>query len=70
MVISFNGFAQPQRPKNYSKFDQKTLHFGFMLGGNTADLTVYQRLNAYEQFGLKSLTNQSSAGGQVGIVTT
>lgn len=65
-----NVFAQPEKPKNYHRFDEKVLHFGFMLGGNTSDFRAYQKLNVYEQYGLKSLTNKSSAGGQVGIVTT
>lgn len=68
--LSFNGLSQREKPQNYRRFDDKLLHFGFMLGGNTADFTTYQKLNAYEQYGLKSLTNKSSAGGQVGIVTT
>ena len=55
---------------NYKRFDEKVLHFGFMMGGNTADFSVYQKLNAYEDYGLKSLINKSSSGGQVGIVTT
>jgi len=68
--LSFNGLSQREKPKNYRRFDDKLLHFGFMLGGNTADFTAYQKLNAFEKYGLKSLTNKSSAGGQVGIVTT
>lgn len=70
ICLSFNGFSQNEKPKNYRKFDDKLLHFGFMLGGNTADFRTYQKLNAFEQYGLKSLINKSSAGGQVGIVTT
>ena len=40
------------------------------MGGNTADFRAYQKLDAFETYGLKSVTNKSSAGGQVGIVTT
>lgn len=62
--------AQIQKPKNYHRFDERLIHFGFMMGGNTADFRAYQKLDAFETYGLKSVTNKSSAGGQVGIVTT
>lgn len=55
---------------NYRRFDEKLLHFGFMLGGNSASFTTYQKVNAYSDFGLKTLETRASAGGQVGIVTT
>ena len=70
VLVSFGAMAQPEKPKNYRKFDEKTLHFGFMLGGNTSNFTLYQKLRAYEDYGLKSLENSSSSGGQIGIVTT
>lgn len=41
-----------------------------MLGGNLSDFALSQKLEAYEQFGLKSLENHSAAGGQLGIVST
>jgi len=62
--------AQKQKPLNYSKFDEKFIHFGFMLGFNTADFVVEQKLNAYQDFGLLSLQNKPTSGAQVGIVTT
>ena len=45
-------------------------HFGFMLGFNSSDFTVYQNVNAYEQYGLKLLENDAQPGGQLGILTT
>ncbi len=70
LLISSYGFSQRQKPENYKRFDEKLLHFGFMLGGNTSDFTMLRELNAYEQFGVTSLTNQSAPGGQLGIVMT
>lgn len=73
LVIVFaatSAIAQIQKPKNYHRFDERLIHFGFMMGGNTADFRAYQKLDAFETYGLKSVTNKSSAGGQVGIVTT
>lgn len=69
-LIPLLTFAQKPKSLNYRRFDQKTIHFGFMLGGNSSDLTVYQVPDAYAKYGLKSLSNKSSAGGQVGIVST
>lgn len=70
ILTAFPLFGQKEKPQNYRRFDEKLLHFGFMLGGNTADFSAYQKLNAFEDYGLKLLENKSSAGGQVGIVTT
>ncbi|MDX2362700.1 MAG: porin family protein [Crocinitomicaceae bacterium] len=66
----FTASAQIEKPKNYRRFDEKLIHFGFMLGANTSNFTLYQRPNAYEQFGLKSITTKSGIGGQVGVVAT
>jgi hypothetical protein len=41
-----------------------------MLGLNSSDFTYYPKLNAYQDYGLKSLTSDATAGGQVGIVST
>lgn len=70
LFISFGSIAQKEKPKNYRRFDEKWIHFGFMLGGNTSNYAMYTKLNAYEAYGLKHLENKSSAGGQVGIVST
>lgn len=64
------GIAQRQKPKNYSRFDERKAHFGFMMGINSADFSVYQRVNAYQNYGLVKLSNQSESGAQVGIVST
>lgn len=55
---------------NYRKFDDKLIHFGFLLGGNTADFLTRPVPNAYEKYGLTALENASQPGGQLGIVTT
>jgi hypothetical protein len=64
------GFSQPQKTWNYRKFDDRLFHFGFMLGANQADFTSLPVLNAYELYGVKSLTTKAQPGGQVGILTT
>lgn len=70
VLISFSSWSQKEKPMNYRRFDEKTIHFGFMLGANSADFTLYQVPQAYEQFGVRSVTNKSQPGGQVGVVTT
>tara|TARA_B100000401_G_C52750444_1_gene692915 strand:- start:263 stop:979 length:717 start_codon:yes stop_codon:yes gene_type:complete len=64
------GFTQPHKTWNYKKFDDKVFHFGFMMGGNTCDFTSYPVLDAYNLYGLKSLTTKVQPGGQVGIIST
>lgn len=67
----FSGaFAQPEKVKNYRRFDERLLHFGFTLGMNTSNFAPYQVVGAYEKYGLVALDNKSQPGGQVGIVTT
>lgn len=66
----FGTFAQKEKPKNYRRFDEKTIHFGFMLGANTSSFTVIQQLDTYNKYGLKSISAKSTPGGQVGIVST
>lgn len=64
------GWAQPEKPKNYRRFDDKVIHFGFMLGFNTANFRAIPQQDAFAQYGLKSLEAKSQPGGQVGIVST
>lgn len=70
LISSFSLLAQKEKPKNYRRFDEKLIHFGFMLGGNTADFMMFPVVDAYQKFGLKSLANQAGPGGQIGIVST
>lgn len=63
-------FGQHYRQERYKNFDKKLFHFGFMLGINSSDFTVYQKNDAYQKYGLISLSNNSQPGGQLGILTT
>tara|TARA_Y100000385_G_scaffold171362_2_gene177503 strand:- start:1659 stop:2375 length:717 start_codon:yes stop_codon:yes gene_type:complete len=69
IFIGFS-YAQPHKTWNYKKFDDKVFHFGAMMGGNSCDFTSYPILDAYELYGLKSLTTKVQPGGQVGIIST
>lgn len=70
VILCFSVQAQKEKPMNYRKFDDRLLHFGFMLGFNSASFTANPKVDAFQQYGLKSLVIQSQPGGQVGIVST
>ena len=70
IILGSSSYAQKFKQERYKNFDKRMFHFGFMLGFNSSDFTVYQNVNAYEQFGLKLLENDAQPGGQLGILTT
>ena len=70
LIVGFPVLSQKEKPQNYRRFDEKLVHFGFMLGANTANFNVILKPDAYSTYGLKSLVAKSSIGGQVGIVST
>lgn len=70
VFVSSLVFSQKEKPKNYRKFDEKWLHFGFMLGVNSSNFKVDPIIDAYSQYGLKSVVSKKTPGGQVGIVTS
>ena len=70
-TISFSFFfAQKMKQPRMKNFDKKAFSFGFTLGINSSDFTVFQLPDAYENFGLVSVTNKSQPGGQLGILTS
>lgn len=70
LILSNSVFSQKEKPQNYKHFDEHWMHFGFMLGLNKTDFTVYQAVDAYSKYSLISLTSTATPGGQVGIVST
>lgn len=70
LVLTSMSYSQKYKQERYKNFDKRLFHFGFMLGINSADFSVYQRNDAYSKYGLVSLTNDSQPGGQLGILTT
>lgn len=69
-LVAVTAFSQPEKVKNYRKFDNRIMHFGFMLGFNQANLTTYSVVGAYEQYGLLAVESHKQPGGQVGVLTT
>lgn len=70
VFLSFVGISQRAKQERYKNFDKRLFHFGFMLGFNSSDFTMYQKVNAFNQYGIVSLTTDSQPGGQLGILTT
>ncbi len=70
ILISSISFSQKAKQQLYKNFDKRLLHFGFMLGVNSSDFNVYPKVNAYEQYGITSISNDAQPGGQLGILTT
>lgn len=62
--------AQKEKPKNYPRYDEKILHFGFTLGGNVSNFTSYVVPDAYDKYQVIRLENVSQPGGQVGFVSS
>jgi hypothetical protein len=70
VLLTSIGFSQKATQQLYKNFDKRLLHFGFMLGVNSSDFNVYPKVNAYEQYGITSISNDAQPGGQLGILTT
>lgn len=70
LVLSL-GFAQ-RNPvtQNYRKFDKKLIHFGFMLGVNTADFSTRYKPNMLTEYNTYSIENKSQPGFQLGIISS
>lgn len=56
--------------KNYRNFDRKWVHFGFMLGFNTADFSTRYAPNIASEEDLYSITNERQPGFQLGIISS
>ena len=70
LLIHSFAFSQKAKQQLYKNFDKRLIHFGFMLGVNSSDFNVYPKVNAYEQYGITSISNDAQPGGQLGILTT
>ena len=71
LLITSDTWSQ-RRPvtQNYRKFDRKVIHFGFMMGVNTADFSTRYKPNIQEDFGVYSINNVSQPGFQLGIISS
>lgn len=70
-MFATNGMAQiKQKPLNYSRFDHKTFHFGFMLGLNTADFSTRYKPNMLDEYNVYSIENKLQPGFQLGLISS
>jgi hypothetical protein len=73
LFLTFSALVVAQRTevtRNYRNFDKRVLHFGFMLGVNTADFSTRYKPNLLEDFGYFSIENQRQPGFQLGIISS
>jgi len=67
MLLGMASHAQMQTVKNLNKFDQKKIHFGFLLGINTADFRMQNDLSKTDS--LLSLETRRQSGFNLGIIS-
>src|SRR5680860_250545 len=71
LMLTSIGFSQ-RNPvtQNYRKFDKKLIHFGFMLGVNTADFSTRYKPIMLSEYNMYSIENKSQPGFQLGIISS
>lgn len=71
ILLSLTLFSQRREvAQNYRKFDRKPVHFGFMLGVNTADFSPHYFPNLASEYNLYSIVNKAQPGFQLGIISS
>ena len=70
LILAGQVHSQKYFQERYRKFDKRYFHFGFMLGGNTSNFSLFAQDSNYLKYGIKSLVAKSTPGGQLGILTT
>lgn len=70
ILFSF-GWIKGQQIKNLHDFDEKLVHFGFVLGYNKADAYLDRNLNrTFDQDSLLSLQTEARNGFNLGIISS
>jgi hypothetical protein len=70
LVLSVGLAQRNPLTQNYRKFDKKFIHFGFMLGVNTADFSTQYKPNMLSEYDTYSIENESQPGFQLGIISS
>ncbi len=70
LLSSFSFSQRNEVTKNYRNFDRRNIHFGFMLGVNTADFSTEYKGNLFSEFDLLSIENRRQPGFQLGIISS
>jgi hypothetical protein len=69
VMITVQSFAQKQKPKNESWYDERVLHFGFTLGFNTMDFKITPSYSNYKIDSLIPEVTLLNPGINIQIVT-
>lgn len=70
LFISTNFHSQRYLTQRYKNFDNRYFHFGFMMGGNTGNFTLFAQDSNFLNYGIKSVSAKSTPGGQFGLLTS
>lgn len=70
LSISIHSFAQRYLTQRYKNFDNRLFHFGFMMGGNTGNFSLFAQDSNFANYGIKSVSAKSTPGGQFGLLTS
>ncbi|MFD1550980.1 outer membrane beta-barrel protein [Putridiphycobacter roseus] len=68
LIGASNVYGQPG--KNYPQFDRKNFHFGFALGGNSADYRYTFQPGMYNGDSIVSININKQAGFTLGIISS
>lgn len=63
------GFSQNKKLQNQSKYDKKTVHFGFCLGINTYDFLIKPKKDLAAVTNVYEMYSTSSPGYSIGIIS-
>ncbi len=69
MVFSVSLYGQKEKPKNFSWFDDKLLHFGFTIGFNTMDFNITPSQQSYQKDSLYPHVSALNPGINIQVVT-
>ena len=70
MLVPICTLGQEYFQQRYKKFDKRFFHFGFMMGGNTGNFSLFAQDSNFQNYGIKSVTAKSTPGGQFGLLTS
>ena len=62
-------YAQKPKPENLRKYDRQPIHFGFLLGINSADFNVQPALNIRDYDSIYVVESAKESGFALGIVS-
>lgn len=71
-VIAFSGFAQKEKVQNLPKFDHRIMHFGFLIGVNSANFSLsrYNNFSDNVADSIRVIEASPTTGFNLGIISS